>query len=66
VDYSSKAKDYSVRGIGSFFDTCLNLGHLSPYNFKNLVGHFPEIEIPKLIPLQYNIREVVIVVSLIK
>jgi hypothetical protein len=28
VDYSSKAKSCNVRGVGTIFDTCLDLGHL--------------------------------------
>jgi hypothetical protein len=40
VDYSSKAKSSDVRGVGTLFDTCLNLGHLFPYNFKILYCHF--------------------------
>jgi hypothetical protein len=45
VDFSSKAKGSNVRGVvrgvGTFSVTCLNLGQLSPYNFKNLYGHLP-------------------------
>jgi hypothetical protein len=41
VDYSSKAKSFNVRGIGTIFYTCSNSGHLFPFDFKNLVFHFP-------------------------
>ena len=36
-----------------FFDTCLNLGQLFSYNFKNLDGHLPENLIQKLTPFWY-------------
>ena len=32
-------KPSEVRGVGTIFDTCLNLGHLFLYKFKNLYGH---------------------------
>jgi hypothetical protein len=41
VDYLSKAVGSNGRGIDTFFDTCSNLGRLSPYNVKNLYSHFP-------------------------
>ena len=38
-----KAKGSNVRGGGTFFVSCSNLGQLSlmHYSFKNLYGHFP-------------------------
>ena len=41
LDYSKKAKSSNDRGVGTFFDTCSNLGHILQYNFKNLASHFP-------------------------
>ena len=45
--YSSKANilEYlsSVRGVGTFFDTCSNLGQLSHTFIKTLYGHFPGV-----------------------
>jgi hypothetical protein len=35
VDYSSKTKSSNVRGVGTIFDTFLNLGHSFPYKYKN-------------------------------
>ena len=40
VDYSSKAGISNVRGVGTFFGTYSNLGHLAPYKFKDLYSHF--------------------------
>jgi hypothetical protein len=37
-----------------FFVTCLNLGHLSSYNFEYLYGNTPEIWILKIIPSCYT------------
>ena len=34
-----KADSSDVRGVGTIFDTCLNLGHLFLCKFKNLYGH---------------------------
>jgi hypothetical protein len=42
VGYSLKAVGSNVRGVGTFFDTCANLGKLSRYNLKILYIHFPE------------------------
>jgi hypothetical protein len=38
--YSSKAKASNIRGVGTFFVTCSNLGQLSQHNIKNSYGHF--------------------------
>ena len=43
VDYPSKTKSSNVRGVGTFFDTCSNLGQLFHYNFKKIINNFPEI-----------------------
>jgi hypothetical protein len=46
IFYSSKANDCNVQGVGTFFDTCLNLGQLFhelfPRNSKKLYGDFAE------------------------
>ena len=51
--YSVKAVGSNVRGVSTFFDTCLKLGHIFQYNFKTLYGNFPENSIKQLIPLCY-------------
>ena len=43
----------NTREVGTLFDTCLNLGPLSPYNFKNLYCHLQENSIQKLKPFWY-------------
>ena len=35
VDYPSKTKSSNVRGVGTIFDSFLNLGHSFSYRFKN-------------------------------
>jgi hypothetical protein len=54
--YSSKAKSSNVRGVGTFYVTCSNLGQLSPYYFKNLYGNFPRNFNPKCMPFLYCIE----------
>jgi hypothetical protein len=39
VDYASKATAVRVRGVSTFFYTCLSLGQLSPHKFKKLHIH---------------------------
>jgi hypothetical protein len=55
VDHISKANSWNVREVGTFFDTYINLGQLSQYNFKNLyacmyIVTFPELSIEKFMP----------------
>jgi hypothetical protein len=45
VDYSSKDKGSNVRGVGTFFDTFLNLGQLHPCIFKSFIKVFISHEI---------------------
>ena len=47
--YTSGMKDQgsNVRGVGTVFDTCSNLGQLSSCSFTNLFGYFPESSIEK-------------------
>ena len=64
-------KSSNVRGVGTFFDTCFNLGQHSSYNFKNLCGHFPESSMEKFSPFWYcmelwNQCEISILVGLLK
>jgi hypothetical protein len=80
VDYSSKAKVFNVhanvRGVGAFFVTCSNLGQLSPYNCKNLCGHFPRAFNQKNYALSilyrtfwdyfWNLREISVLVGLLE
>jgi hypothetical protein len=40
-DSKSVIQNSNVRGVGTFFVTCSNLGQLSLHNFKNLYCHFP-------------------------
>ena len=47
VGFSSKAVGSNVRGVGTFFDTCANLGQLSLYNLKPLYIHLPESSIER-------------------
>jgi hypothetical protein len=51
--FSSKANSSNVRGVGTFFGTCLNLGQLSSYNFKICHIISPEIWILNSRPFRY-------------
>ena len=44
VGYSSKAVGSNVRGVGTFFDTCANLGQFSLYDFKNCILILPKVQ----------------------
>jgi hypothetical protein len=37
------AKSFNAPAVGTFSDICLNLGQLSPYNFKICMVNLPEI-----------------------
>ena len=52
-EYSSKARSSNVRGVGTFFDTCSNLGQLFPYNFKKLYTHHSENSMKTFKPFLY-------------
>jgi hypothetical protein len=56
VDCPSKAIGWKVRGVCTFFVTCLNLGQLFPYNFKTLYIHFSRNFNQKLWPYSYSIE----------
>ena len=50
VDYASKARSSNVRGVGTFFDACLNLGQFSYAYLKICIVIYPDIWILKLYP----------------
>ena len=75
MDFSSKAKGSNVRGVGTFFVTCSNLGQLFQYNFKTLCDHLPRNFYKKLRPSDivwnflrsfFDLCEIVVVVGLLE
>ena len=56
VDYSSQAKGFDIRGVGTFFVTCSNLDQLSQYCLKIRIVISRESSIKKFRPFVYCIK----------
>ena len=50
LQYLWEAYSSNVREVGTFFDTCLNVGQVFLYNFKTLYGHFHKTFNQKFMP----------------
>jgi hypothetical protein len=54
VDSLSKVDSFNIRGVGTIFDTCLNLGHLFPFKLNICTVIRTEIYFPRCMPFKYG------------
>ena len=57
MDYASKAKSSNVRGVGTFFDACLNLGQFSYAYLKICIVIYPVSRVTQILKTKMKIKD---------